>query len=161
MAFGLRRPFQPKGADRFTVNLGTRERAVVKAVCEDLVGALEDPAAEPLLRRVYPVAHTTDASIDAAYQEMVHSDLVTSRRQALERIIASTDEKDLDRSQLEAWMIGLNTVRLVLGTRLDVSEDMPPELEPDDPDIPAWAVYEFLGGVLDAIVRSSAETLSS
>ncbi len=159
MAFGLRRPFQPKGPDRFAVNIGARERAVVKAVCEDLLGALEDPAAAPLLRRVYPVAHVTDATIDEAYQEMVHSDLVTSRRQALERIIASTQEKELDREQLEAWMIGLNTVRLVLGTRLDVGEDSPPELEPDDPDLPAWAVYEFLGGMVDSIVRSSAETL--
>ena len=86
MAFGLRRPFQPKGPDRFIVNLGDRERAVVKAVCEDLLGALDDPAAEPLLRRVYPVAHVTDATIDAAYQEMVHSDLVSSRRKALEQI---------------------------------------------------------------------------
>ena len=159
MAFGLRRPFQPKGPDRFIVNLGDRERAVVKAVCEDLLGALDDPAAEPLLRRVYPVAHVTDATIDAAYQEMVHSDLVSSRRKALEQIVTTAEAKELDREQLESWMIGLNTVRLVLGTRLDVIEDSSPELEPDDPDLPAWAVYEFLGGVIESIVRSSADML--
>jgi hypothetical protein len=159
MAFGLRRPFQPKGENRFAVNLGQRERAVVRAVCEDLLSVLDNPDAAPLLRRVYPVAHVDDGAVDAAYQEMVHSDLVTSRRDALERTVASVDARELDRAQLEAWMIGLNTVRLVLGTRLDVSEDAPPDLEPDDPDLTAWAVYEFLGGMVESIVRSSAETL--
>lgn len=159
MAFGLRRPFQPKGSDRFIVNLGTRERQVLRAVCEDLLGALEDPDAQPLLRRVYPVAHVDDAAIDAAYQEMVHSDLVASRRMALERVVASVEDDELDRQTLDTWMIGLNTVRLVLGTRLDVGEGPRPELEPDDPDLVAMAVYEFLGGIVETIVRSLTSTL--
>jgi hypothetical protein len=159
MAFSLRRPFQPKGRDRFIINLGERERAVIKAVCEDLLGVLDDPAAEPLLRRVYPIAHVSDATIDASYQEMVHSDLVSSRRKALEQIVATAELKELDSEHLESWMIGLNTVRLVLGSRLDVVEDSSPELEPDDPDLPAWAVYEFLGGVIESIVRSSIDML--
>ena len=159
MAFGLRRPFQPKGRDRFIINLGERERAVIKAVCEDLLGVLDDPAAEPLLRRVYPIAHVSDATIDEAYQEMVHSDLVSSRRKALVQIVATAEVKELDPEHLESWMIGLNTVRLVLGSRLDVTEGISPELESDDPDLPAWAVYEFLGGVIESIVRSSFETL--
>lgn len=159
MAFGLRRPFQPKGSDRFIVNLGTRERQVLRAVCEDLLGALEDPEAQPLLRRVYPVAHVDDAAIDAAYQEMVHSDLVASRRMAMERVVATVEDDELDRQTLDTWMIGLNTVRLVLGTRLDVGEGPQPELEPDDPDLVAMAVYEFLGGIVETIVRSLTSTL--
>ena len=159
MAFGLRRPFQPKGSDRFIVNLGRREREVLRAVCEDLLGAMEDPEAGPLLRRVYPVAHVEDATIDAAYQEMVHNDLVASRRAALEAIIATVDAEELDRQTLDNWMIGLNTVRLVLGTRLDVDEGPRPELEPDDPDLVAMAVYEFLGGIVETIVRSLASTV--
>ncbi len=159
MAFGFRRPFQPKGENRFIINLGERERAVVRAVCEDLLSALDDPVAQPLLRRLYPVAHAEDAEIDAAYQEMVHGDLVTSRRTVLERVVATVDDTDLDREAIDAWMIGLNTVRLVLGTRLDVSEDGQPELEPDDPEVVAWAVYEFLGGIVESIVRSLMSTL--
>ena len=159
MAFGLRRPFQPKGSDRFIINLGQRERQVLRAVCEDLLGALDEPEAQPLLRRVYPVAHVDDAAIDSAYQEMVHSDLVASRRAALERVVATVDDDELDRQTLDTWMIGLNTVRLVLGTRLDVGEGPQPELEPDDPDLVARAVYEFLGGIVETIVRSLTSTL--
>ncbi len=159
MAFGLRRPFHPKGSDRFIVNLGQRERQVLRAVCEDLLGALDEPEAQPLLRRVYPVAHVDDAEIDRAYQEMVHSDLVSSRRTALERIIATVEEDEINRETLDTWMIGLNTVRLVLGTRLDVDEGPQPALEPDDPDLVAMAVYEFLGGIIETIVRSLTSTL--
>ena len=159
MAFGLRRPFQPKGSDRFIINLGQRERQVLRAVCEDLLGALDEPEAQPLLRRVYPVAHVDDAAIDSAYQEMVHSDLVASRRSALERVVATVEDDELDRQTLDTWMIGLNTVRLVLGTRLDVGEGPQPELEPDDPDLVARAVYEFLGGIVETIVRSLTSTL--
>lgn len=156
MAFGFRRPFHPRSANRFIINLGDRERAVVRAVCEDLLGLLEDPDAQPLLRRVYPVAHADDAEVDAAYQEMVHEELVGSRRSVLEQIVATAEATELDREQLDAWMIGLNTVRLVLGTRLEVSEQGQPELEADDPDVVAWAVYEFLGGIVETIVRSLA-----
>ena len=56
-------------------------------------------------------------------------------------------------------MVSLNLVRLVLGTRLDVTEDAYPDLTADDPDLPAWALYEFLGGVLENIVRALAGTL--
>ncbi|MBU6329726.1 MAG: DUF2017 family protein [Acidobacteria bacterium] len=159
MAFGFRRPFQAKGGDRFIVNLGERERAVVRAVCEDMLGTIDDPDLQPLFRRVYPVAHATDPGIDAAYQEMVHADLVATRRSTIERVLACVDDPELDREQLECWMIGLNTVRLVLGTRLDVQEDSTPELEPDDPALVARAVYEFLGGILEMIVRSLSATL--
>jgi Domain of unknown function (DUF2017) len=159
MAFGFRRPFAPKGENRFIINLGDRERAVVRAVCEDLLGVLTDPDARPLLRRIYPVGHASDAEVDAAYQEMVHEDLVTTRRAVLEQIVATVDGTELDRAQLEAWMVGLNAVRLVLGTRLEVSEESRPELEADDPDVVAWAVYEFLGGIVETIVRSLTSTL--
>ena len=35
-------------------------------------------------------------------------------------------------------------MRLVLGTRLDVSEDMAPP-DPEDPTAPEYALYELLG----------------
>jgi hypothetical protein len=72
----------------------------------------------------------------------------------------SAEQDELDRQTLDRWMVGLNSVRLVLGTVLDVSEDELPELDEDDPMLPAWAVYDFLGGVVDAAVRALGETLA-
>ena len=159
MAFRRQRLFKPKGSDRFAVNLGDEERAVLRAVCEDLSSVLDEDESNPSLKRLFPRGHASDAEVDEAYQEMVHEDLFTSRQETLAAVAESAELTELDRETLEQWMVGLNSVRLVLGTVLDVSEDGTPALEDDDPMLPAWAVYEFLGGIVDAAVQALAETL--
>ena len=69
MVFRFRRTFKPDGPDRFVVNLGPDERAVVRAVCEDLTSVLEDGAANPMLRRLFPSAHATDPEVDRHYRD--------------------------------------------------------------------------------------------
>lgn len=160
MAF-FRRTIQPKGRDRFVVNLGTQEREVLAAVCTDVVGAIDDDPEAALLRRLFPVAHATDETVEADYRRMVGDDLLRSRREVLERVAATANDRELDRDTLEAWMVGCNSVRLVLGTRLDVSEDLPRDLDPDDPELPAWAVYEFLGMLVSVIVDALGDTLDA
>lgn len=161
MAFGFKRIIQGKGPDRFIINLRADLREVIAAVCQDVLTALDDdsPPNNPMLRRVFPVAHVSDEAVNQAYNDLVHNDLLRTRREALERVSATAKDVELDRATLETWMIGLNTVRLVLGTRLDVSEDGFPQLEEDDPELPAWALYEFLGVfvgmIVDALARNN------
>ena len=52
----------------------------------------------------------------------------------------------------------LNSLRLVLGTRLDVDEELP-TLDPDDPLAPAYAVYEYLGWLLSQVVDALSPDL--
>ena len=47
-------------------------------------------------------------------------------------------------------------MRLALGTALDVSEDMPDELPPDDPRAGHLGVYHWLTYVQDGLVQSRA-----
>ena len=126
---------------------------------KDLDSVLEDGTDNPAMRRLFPAAHATDAEVDRQYQELVHEDLLSSRREVLAAVAASVDLDELDRETLEQWMTGLDAVRLVLGTVLDVSEDGIPDIEPEDPQLPMWAVYEFLGSVVDAAVSALASTL--
>jgi hypothetical protein len=57
-------------------------------------------------------------------------------------------------------MLALNDLRLVLGTRLDVSEDDDFDtIDPDDPDAPAWSVYHYLGMLVASMVDALAEEL--
>lgn len=161
MAFGFKRTIQSKGPDRFVINLRGDLRDVIAAVCDDVLAALEDDDAtlhDPSLRRVFPVAHVSDESVNDAYRDLVHSDLLRTRREALERVSATARDSELDRATLETWMIGLNTIRLVLGTRLDVSEEGSPRLKSDDPELPAWALYEFLGALVEMVVDALART---
>ena len=160
----FRRTIRAKGPDRFLVDLPDELRDVLAEVCTDVLGMLDgdessgDPAADPMLRRVFPVASADDPELQAEYRELVQSDLLQSRRDLLATIAATAHERELDRATMESWMMGLNTVRLVLGTRLDVQEDSSPELEPDDPELPAWALYEFLGALVGWIVDALART---
>ena len=55
------------------------------------------------------------------------------------------------RPTLTGWLTALNDLRLVLGTRLDVSED-DLDVDPDDPEAPAHAVYHYLGMLLSEVV---------
>jgi hypothetical protein len=53
------------------------------------------------------------------------------------------------------WMRTVNDVRLVLGTRLDVTEDTDFEdFEADEESRGAFAVYAYLSALLDAMVRA-------
>jgi len=161
MAFGFKRVIQSKGPDRFIINLRSDLREVIAEVCTEVRSLLDDDDAtqnNPMLRRIFPVAHASDESVNEAYRNLVHSDLLRSRREALARVAETANAIELDRATLETWMVGLNTVRLALGTRLDVSEDSFPELEEDDPELPAWAIYEFLGVLVGLVVDALART---
>ena len=59
----------------------------------------------------------------------------------------------LTEDQLNAWMGAVNDLRLVLGTRLDVTEDMD-AVQLDDPRAPAFAVYQYLTHLLSEIVNA-------
>ena len=61
---------------------------------------------------------------------------------------------ELTPEQADAWLAALNDVRLALGTALDVSEDMPDELPPDDPRAAHLGVYHWLTFVQDALVQT-------
>jgi hypothetical protein len=55
-------------------------------------------------------------------------------------------------------MGAINDLRLVLGTRLDVTEEME-GVAVDDPRAPALAVYQYLTYLLSEIVQALSDTL--
>ena len=67
---------------------------------------------------------------------------------------ATVDATELDAEQLAAWMGAVNDLRLVLGTKLDVSEDPMFEIPDDDPDVQAYAIYTYCSWLLEQIVEA-------
>ena len=61
-------------------------------------------------------------------------------------------------SELDAWMSAVGSLRLVLGTRLDVSEDMVAP-DPEDPMAPEYALYELLGQLQYLMIEVLASQL--
>jgi hypothetical protein len=155
-----RRKVKAEGPDRFVVRLDDVERRVLEDVCGQLVDALDQGAESAALRRLFPVAHAGDAELEAKYRDLVDDDLRAKRLADLRAVVEGVDARELDREGLERWMTAINSVRLVLGTVLDVGEEDPGPLDPEDPNTPTLVVYHFLGGLLDEIVRALSSTLS-
>jgi hypothetical protein len=139
----------------FEVRLPDAEREVLVTLVASLRAALDgDVRAEPALRRLFPPAYAdaADEEAETQYQAMVHDELLASRRAALDLLEATASRDRLDEAELLAWMTALNQLRLVLGTRLDVSEDEEPLPDPGDPLAPLAAIYHYLGVLLEAVI---------
>jgi hypothetical protein len=146
------------GPDRYRVSLPQVEHDLVRSLVPQLRELLATGASEgdPSLYRLFPTAYPNDPERDAGYQALVRDELLEKRFAALDvleqTVEASKSGTVLSGDDLGAWMRALNDLRLVLGTRLDVSEDDDGAVDPDDPDAPAWAVYHYLGVLVATIV---------
>ena len=87
------------------------------------------------MRRLFPPAYPDDPERDAGYQVLTRDELLEQRLAALDVVERTLDGGDLDTGEMTAWMGTLNSLRLVLGTRLDVDEELP-DLDPADPRRP-------------------------
>jgi Domain of unknown function (DUF2017) len=128
----------------FVLKLTRAERSLLRTLPGQLRKLVDEE--DPSTRRLFPPAYRDDPEREAEYRRMVHRELVEGRRRALEVVEATTDARSLDQEQLAAWLGVLNDLRLVLGTRLDVTEDTSEEdFPPDDPRRAELVLYHYLG----------------
>ena len=120
------------------------------------VRAPEDPA----LARLLPDAYKDDPSAATDFRRYTEADLRASKRAAastalaqLQPLLDAGGKLVLDRDDADAWLGWLNDFRLVLGTRLDVTEDSYEEqVSADDPRAQAFAVYGWLGWLQESLI---------
>ena len=134
------------------------ERELLANLVDQLRELLELTTDDPSVRRLFPTAYHEDPERDREYQQLVRDELLERRLAALAAVEATADADELDEAQLTGWLTALNDLRLVLGTRLDVSEDQE-DLDEDDPLAPAMAVYGYLSVLLGDVVDALAEDL--
>lgn len=119
----------------------------------------DTPEGDEVFDRLFPRAYL-DPTEEAAAREWnsrVRPDLARGKAGALARLAAGmrtavpVDASEqlvtarLEDEDVEAWLTALNDLRIDLGTRLGVSEDLDPSaVDPDDPEAPWWSVYTFL-----------------
>jgi hypothetical protein len=151
-----------RGVDRYRVKLSKNDRLLLLSLVEQLREQLLMSTDSPGLQRLFPPAYADDPERDAGYQVLTRDELLEGRLAALDVVESTLDEGtvELDRSQLTAWMTTINSLRLVLGTRLDIDEDLP-DIDPDDPEAMAYAVYLFLTELLALIIRALAEDVDA
>ncbi len=136
------------------IDLPEPEREVLRRVLPQLRDLLTLDADDQRTQRLFPVAFVDNAEAETEYRGYMHGELVTSRLSALATVESTLDTKVLTEEQAVAWLQSINSVRLVLGTLLDVSEELQIQDLPDDhPEIESYALYAYLSMLLDELVR--------
>ena len=144
---------------RYSLRLPADIRTLLAQLLDELRDLLTTgPADDGRLVRLFPPGYSDDEEADAEYQRFMRSELLTSRLSALEQVRESLDATEVTEAQLVAWMTSLNSVRLVIGTLLDVSEDDDlAALSPDDPSFGGYVLYGELSVILEHIVAALGE----
>jgi hypothetical protein len=155
----FRPPVRAKG-DHFVVDLGADESAMIRRLTGELRALLTDSepddGARALLARLFPVAHHDDAQMEAEYQRLMREELVQSKLSAFD-IVDQTLSGDghVDEHQLLAMMQSINSIRLVLGTMLGVTDDPDiAEVTPGLEDSAEYHLYSYMSWLLEWCVRA-------
>ena len=149
-----KRAFERAKDGTFDVRLDDGSREVLRSVSVQLRELLELDTSDPALKRLFPVAYAADPDREEEYRLLVRDDLAQRRRASLDTLAATAGATSVTEEELLAWMGAVNDLRLVLGTRLDVSEDMDPVPDPEDPEAPLHALYGYLGYLLESMVEA-------
>ncbi len=154
MPFRLRRRLKCNAQGTIDVRLSDDERRQIEHLADQVRDMLDD-STDPSLRRLFPPAYADDAARDAAYQMQMGDELRQSHLESIETLRTGADEATLTPEQATAWLQAINATRLVVGTRLDITDDDGPVvISRDDPDVPLWIAYEFLTELLGELVEA-------
>jgi len=119
--------------------------------------------ADPALARLLPDGYRDDPTAAGELRRLTESSLradkVRNAQVVLDGLPASGGSVTLsDEEAQQAWLRALNDVRLALGTRLDVTEDLDliaeVSAEPDSTRSYALVVYDWLGWLQETLIRS-------
>ena len=133
----------------------------------ELTGMTDEPGAapahpdDPVLARLLPDGYRDDPGAAGEFRRLTESGLRRQKCELAGRVLADlppegSGEVRFDADTTERWLTALNDVRLALGTRLDVTEDMA-EPDPDDPDAPAYVVYLWLTELQGVLIELAAD----
>jgi hypothetical protein len=122
------------------VELPASARDLLRRVLPQLRDVLQggDASRDPALARLFPAAYPDDPLRSLEFETSVGSELLRERLDAIRTMEDSLDAKRLSDEQLLAWHATVNGLRLVLGTRIGITED-PAQDVPDD----ARAAFEL------------------
>lgn len=149
-------PIERTAEGGFRVHLGPDERDLLRRLTAELKELLAAEPGDPSLRRLRPRAHE-DEQVEREYRSLMGSELESVRLENLRGLEETAGRDRLDPEELDRWLAALNDLRLVLGTRLDVSEDeVAGGFDPNVPQAYELAVYAFLTWLQEACVAAVA-----
>lgn len=141
--------------------LGARAGEHPRDELAELTGITAGPTTAPadrVLARLLPDFHREDESLSGGMRSL-HEPELLAEKDGVAAVVLDTCPSGggrvrLSDEQAQAWLSALNDVRLALGTILDVDEDMPDELPPDDPRAAHLPVYHWLTWVQESLIQA-------
>jgi hypothetical protein len=147
--------------DELAVALTEPEAELLRRMVGEYVAYLDSSSPDDEVRtRLFPPASLEDEQVAQEFRELAAGDLQLSKRRGAEQaqeFLGSSGAKHgvLGEDEQQAWLVLLTDLRLVLGTRLGVTEEtMETVPDPADPTQLPLAVLHYLGALQESLVRA-------
>jgi hypothetical protein len=142
----------------YRLRLPAEERELLRSLPAQLREVLRTD--DPSLRRLFPPAYADDREAEDEFRRLMRDELLEGKLAALLVVEETAGANRLTGEQLEAWLGALESIRLVLGTQLDVTEATYAEaVDPADPSAPALALYGYLSWLQEQAVEALTASL--
>jgi hypothetical protein len=158
---------------KLTLKLDDAEHGVLSQLFEQMVELLDEPENEsgadplaqllnmtgsthisedPALARLFPDGYSDDEHASADFRRFTEQDLRAQKLAALATVQNTlgtwTGKSSISAEQAQAWLKALNDLRLVLGTRLEITVEVDADFEADEPGIHLYNYLTYLQGTL-------------
>ena len=142
----------------YRLQLPSEERELLRSLPGQLRRVMQTD--DPNLRRLFPPAYPEDDEADDEFRRLMREELLEGKLAALHVVEETAGADHLTGEQLEGWLGALESLRLYLGTQLDITETTYEEdLDPDDPAAPALALYGYLSWLQEEAVAALSASL--
>jgi hypothetical protein len=139
------------------------ERELLLGLLDEMEGLLEEPRRGDVVeQRLFPDAYD-DEKEAAAFHELVGNELREGKRAALGTVKdrlkgRGAIEMSIPEDEIEAWLTAIADLRLAIGTRIDVNEEMMnADFDPEDQEGAALSVLHWLGWLQESILAEITE----
>jgi len=154
----MARAFTTQRDGRVTARLERYEVELLRGLVGDVVRIVTDePAGNVAYARLFPDP-SPDPEAAAELHGLIHDDLREGKLAAARTLLETLPDDgrvSLDADAVEAWLTGLNDVRLALGTALGVTEETS-RAGPEDAEL---HTYEWLSFLQETLVDAASEGL--
>ena len=154
-------PIERTESGDFLIRLGPDERELLRRLVAELEELLAAAPEDPSLRRLRPRAYE-DEEVEREFRSLMGGELESRRLENLRALAETVDRDRLDAEELDRWLAALNDLRLVLGTRLDITEDeFVGGFDSSAPNAYELAVYALLTWLQEAAVEAASSALGA
>jgi len=161
------RPTAPSAQSASPVGAAPDAAADVLADLEKQFSSPDEPdpelPADPVVARLLPDAYKDDPEKAGEFRKYTESSLREAKKYFAQTLLETLPPEGgkvrLTGDQARDWLRALNDIRLMFGVRLEVTEEFEEQLaslDPQDPRLPAFEVYGWLGAVQESLVHALA-----